>query len=259
MAHRIPRNAIVTGAARGIGQATVAALARAGMRVGCLDIDGHAAEKTSAALRSDGLLVEPIVADVSDRQSVIDGFGRFLGDEPLEALVNNAIYLRFQTLPEITEEVIERTFAVGMKGAIWCVQTGLPALEKAARANANASIVNVSSGAAFQGTTGFGAYAGLKAGLTGLTRQLAVELGPRGIRANSVAPGPIPTESALADPGKPDDWAMSALKRTPLGRMGAPEEVASVIAFLASGASSWVNGAVISVDGGKSVAAHDLR
>jgi hypothetical protein len=95
--------------------------------------------------------------------------------------------------------------------------------------------------------------------LTGITRQLAVELGPRGIRTNSVAPGAIPTEAALADPGKPDNWSESAIKRTPLGRMGTPDEVASAIAFLASSASSWINGQVISVDGGKQIASHDLR
>lgn len=252
-------NAIVTGAARGIGLASVRIMAEAGLRVGCLDIDADAAEAAASRLRYDGLDVEALAADVSDRQSVEAAFSAFLGDAPLYALVNNAVFIRFQPFGEVTEETVDRTLAVGLKGALWCIQAALPALEKSVTEAGDAAIVNVSSGAAFQGSVGFSAYASLKAGLTGLTRQLAVELGPRGIRTNSVAPGPIPTESALADPGKPANWGEGALKRTPLGRMGRPEEVASVIAFLASGASSWVNGQVISVDGGKSIAAHDLR
>jgi NAD(P)-dependent dehydrogenase (short-subunit alcohol dehydrogenase family) len=253
------KNAIVTGAAQGIGLATAKLLAQAGMRVGCLDINGAEAERAAAALTGGGHLAEAIVADVADKHSVESGFAAFLGGQPLYALVNNAVFIRFQPVGEVTEEALDKTIAVGLKGMFWCVQAALPALKQSASLNGDAAIVNVSSGAAFQGSVGFSVYTALKAGLTGVTRQLAVELGPVGIRANAVAPGPIPTESALADPGKPDNWASGAIKRTPLGRMGRPEEVASVIAFLASTASSWVSGQVISVDGGKSVAGHDLR
>lgn len=253
------RNVIITGAARGIGLAAARIMAESGLRVGCLDIDVASAEEAAASLRREGLDVSALAADVSSKSSVDAAFAGFLGEAPLFALVNNAVFIRFQLLQDVTEEAIDRTLAVGFKGAIWCIQAALPALDKSVAETGDAAIVNVSSGAAFQGSVGFAVYASLKAGLTGVTRQLAVELGPRGIRTNSVAPGPIPTESALADPGKPANWRESALKRTPLGRMGRPEEVASVIAFLASGASSWVNGQVISVDGGKSVAAHDLR
>ncbi|SED73002.1 3-oxoacyl-[acyl-carrier protein] reductase [Rhizobiales bacterium GAS191] len=253
------KNAIVTGGARGIGLATVRMLARSGMRVGCLDIHRGAAEEAASLLRHEGLDVEAINADVSSKGSIEGQFSSFLRDRPLYALVNNAVFIRFQPFQELTEDNIDKTLAVGLKGAVWCIQAALPSLEKSVREHGDAAIVNVSSGAAFQGSVGFSAYASLKAGLTGMTRQLAVELGPKGIRTNSVAPGPIPTESALAEAGKPANWGEGAIRRTPLGRMGTAEEVACVIAFLASKASSWVNGQVISVDGGKSVAAHDLR
>jgi NAD(P)-dependent dehydrogenase (short-subunit alcohol dehydrogenase family) len=253
------KNAIVTGGASGIGRATVKLLASSGMRVGCLDIDGTAAELTASNLRREGLDVEAIAADVSEKGSVERGFRVFLSDQPLNALVNNAVFIRFRTFSDLSEHDIDRTMDVGLKGAIWCVQTALPSLHKSVDAFDDAAIVNVSSGSAFQGSVGFSVYSALKAGLTGITRQLAVELGPRGIRTNAVAPGAIPTESALADRGKPDNWSESAIKRTPLGRMGRPDEVASVIGFLVSSASTWVNGQVISVDGGKQIASHDLR
>lgn len=252
-------NAIITGGARGIGLETVRLLARQGLRVGCLDIDEKAAEEVAAQLRHEGLDVEPIAVDVTDRERVQQAFDAFLAGQPLSALVNNAVFVRFQPFSELTEDSLDKTFDVGLKGAIWCIQAALPALRQAAAAFSDAAIVNVSSGAAFQGSIGFSAYSSLKAGLTGLTRQLAVELGRDGIRSNSVAPGPIPTESALADPGKPSDWTSGALKRTPLGRMGTSAEVAEVIMFLATKSSSWVNGQVIAVDGGKSITSHDLR
>jgi 3-oxoacyl-[acyl-carrier protein] reductase len=234
-------------------------MARAGLRIGCFDIDAGALEAAVASLRDEGHEAVALIADVSKKASIEVCFAKFLGEAPLFALVNNAVTIRIQPFPDVSEETVDKMLGVGLKGAIWCVQAALPALEKSVAETGDAAIVNVSSGSALQGSVGFSVYATLKADLTGLTRQLAVELGKRGIRTNSIAPGPIAKEAALADPDKPGNWEEGARTRTPLARRGKSEEVEAVIAFLASPASSWVNGQVISVDGGKSVAAHDLR
>lgn len=215
----VSTSAIVTGAARGIGFHTARALGRAGHRVGLLDIDAEVVVQAAATLRTEGLVAESLIGDITDRTGLTTTITSFVADTPLRVLVNNAVFLRFQSFEGIEEDNIDRSIAVGLKGAIWCVQSALPALRRSVRDLDDAAIVNVASGAAIQGTVGFSVYASLKAGLTGLTRQLAVELGRDGVRTNAVAPGPILTESALAEAGKPGDWEAATIRRTPLGRI----------------------------------------
>lgn len=251
------RSAIVTGAAHGIGRATAREFGARGMRVGCLDTDAKALEATVAALRQEGLDAEAILADVSSRQQMLEGIHAFAKDGSLSALVNNAVYIRFGSVADMQEEHIDRMLAVGIKGLYWGVQASLPFLIKAAEAYGDAAIVNVSSAAAVQGTTNFSTYTAVKSAVAGLTRQFAVELGPNGIRTNAVAPGPIPTENVVSHMPNLEGWRGRTIRKTPLGRMGRPEEIASAIAFLATPESSWVNGELILLDGGKSIAAHD--
>jgi 3-oxoacyl-[acyl-carrier protein] reductase len=251
------RSAIVTGAARGIGLATARHLARQGMRVGCLDIDGAALNGAVAALRATGAEAEAIVADIADRAAVRQAIEDFATRGAISVLVNNAAVVHFRPVDAIEDEELDRMIAVGVKGALWCVQAALPSLRRAAADLGDAAIVNVASAAAVQGPAGSAAYTAVKGALAALTRQLAVELGYAGIRVNAVAPGPIPTEYALSSTPDPAGWRARTERKTPLGRMGTAEEVASAIALLASPAARWINGEIVVVDGGKSIAAHD--
>ena len=240
--------AIVTGGARGIGRATAEAFAARGITVGIVDIDRAAVEAAAAEIGA-----EAIVADVADRAAYQAAIGAFAGRHGLSVLVNNAVFIRFGAIETMREDDIDRMLGVGVKGAFWGIQAALPHLRRAG----NAAIVNVASAAAVQGTANFSAYTAVKGAIAALTRQLAVELGPAGVRVNAVAPGPIPTEGALADMADPTPWRNRTIAKTPLGRMGTAEEVAEAIVFLSSGASRWINGEVIVVDGGKAIAAHD--
>jgi NAD(P)-dependent dehydrogenase (short-subunit alcohol dehydrogenase family) len=246
--------AIVTGAGQGIGRATAALLARSGMHVGCLDIDGAAAAAAATAVGAGGLRAEPLVADVSDRSAVgrvIADFGQRHG---LAVLINNAIWLTFEDIEAVSAETFDRMLAVGVKGPLWCVQAALPFLAATAQSAGDAAIVNVASAAAFQGMPGRSVYSTVKGAIVGMTRQNAVELGARGIRVNAVAPGPIPTEGASAVVTDASRLART-IERTPLGRLGTPDEVAGAIVQLAAPANRWVTGQIIAVDGGRVVSA----
>ncbi len=247
--------AIVTGAGSGIGRAAAIRLAQDGWCVGCLDIDAAALDCTVGQVRNDGLRAEPIACDVGDRGAVFAAVACFGDAHGIGALVNNAVWISFGPIEEIDEDAIDRMLAVGIKGALFCIQSSLPYLVKSATEIGDAAIVNLASGAVFRGTPEFSVYSAVKGALASLTRQNAVELGPRGIRSNAVAPGPIPTEGALDATPDVEGWKASAAARTPLGRMGTAEEVAQVIAFLCGKESRWVNGQVISTDGGRGVTA----
>lgn len=239
------RTALVTGAARGIGAATARALAAAGARVGLLDRDAAGLEDLASALpkASEGEH-RALPTDVTEAAAVeraVGGLGRDWGR--LDVLVNNAGVVRDARLPKVTDEDWQLTQDVNLRGAFLCARAAVPfMLERGwGRLLAATSIV------ARTGNFGQTAYAASKAGLIGLTRTWARELGPKGITANAVAPGFIDTPMLETVPEK---VVADLVARTPAGRMGRPEEVASVYLFLASEQAGFVNGAVIGVDGG---------
>ena len=234
--------AVVTGAARGIGQATAQTLHRAGWHVALTDIDPLVTERAAAL----GGGARGIVADVAaagDWQRVVAEVREHFG--PVDGLVLNALATDASPLDEMSPEAWQCQLDVNLTGAFHGLRACLPDL----LSNGQGRVVIVSSVHAHFGLPDVPGYAATKAGQTGLVRQVAAQYGPR-LRINSIAPGPIRT--AQWDRLSAADQQRSG-KQTALGRMGEPEEVAEVIAFLLSDRASYITGATIPVDGGWSI------
>ena len=241
--------AVVTGASRGIGRAVAERLAAQGARVAVLDVS---APRTAAAvdeMRKAGLDAHAFVVDVSQRDAVREAMANVARDlgAPISVLVNNAVWIRYQCVADADEETIDRILAVGFKGIVWTTQAAAEQMKR----RGGGSIVNISSIAAIRGMRDGAIYSALKAAVAAYTRSAAVELGPHGIRVNAVAPGIVGTPASLAN--FTDEMQKQKSAVTPLGRFGRPEELADVVAFLASPASSYVTGAHLVADGGLSV------
>jgi 3-oxoacyl-[acyl-carrier protein] reductase len=237
--------ALVTGGSRGIGSATAWALARIGMAVAVgYRSDPEGAEETVAKARADGGAGLAVPVDVRDEGSIEEAFRRVEAElGPVRVLVNNAGFTRDGLAVKYSTQNWEATIGTNLTGAFFCARRALPAMLKARWGR----IVNVASAAALRGNAGQAAYSASKAGVVGLTRSLAREVGGRGITANAVCPGFVHTR--MTEP-QSEEIRRRYVELTPAGRFGSAEEVAAVIAFLAGAEASYVNGAVISVDGG---------
>jgi len=237
--------ALVTGASRGIGSATCLALARAGLAVAVgYRSDPEAAEETVAKARADGGNALAVAVNVRDEASIEDAFRRVEGElGPVRVLVNNAGYTKDGLAVKYTTENWDATIDTNLKGAFMCSRRALPTMLKARWGR----IVNVASVAALRGNAGQAAYTASKAGLVGLTKSLAREVGGRGITVNAVCPGFVETRMTEV---QGQEARQRYMEMTPAGRFGSPEEVAAVIAFLSGPEAGYVNGAVVTVDGG---------
>jgi 3-oxoacyl-[acyl-carrier protein] reductase len=237
--------ALVTGASRGIGAACATALAAAGFDVAVGYVsDEPGARATADAVQALGRTAAVVQGDISESvaaDAVIAGAEDALG--PLDALVLNAGITRDGLMMRMSDDDWQAVLDTNLSGSFYCARAALRGMMKR-RAG---SIVAVSSVVGLMGNAGQVNYAAAKAGLIGMTKALAKEAGGRGVRANAIAPGYIVTDMTA---GLSDDIKEQLTGHTPLGRLGTPEDVAGLVAFLCTDAASFITGTVIPVDGG---------
>ncbi|MCG8349823.1 MAG: 3-oxoacyl-ACP reductase FabG [Chloroflexales bacterium] len=236
--------AIVTGAGQGIGRVTALTFAREGARVAVADINLAAAEKVAAEITdSDGEALA-VQIDVSQLESVEAAVAMVLEwGERVDALINNAGITRDARMHKMSEAQWDGVIAVNLKGVWLCSKTVAPLMI----AQGGGSIVNASSVVGIHGNFGQTNYVASKSGVIGMTKTWARELGPSGIRVNAIAPGFTMTEMIQSVPEKVLD---TVKERTPLRRLGDPQDIANAYLFLASDESSFITAQIISVDGG---------
>ena len=239
------RVALVTGAGNGIGKETARQLAARGAIVGVNDLKEEFVSAVVADIRAAGGQAFAVVQNIASREGITAAVqqarahaGRF------DILVNNAAWVRYQALPEIQPETLDRMLDVGFKSVVWGMQAAADAMD----AERGGAIVNVASTAALRSTLNSVVYSGIKAGVLGLTRAAAAELGARKIRVNAVCPSAVPTEGTQRNRNAERDALRAA--RTPLGRLGTVEDIARGICFLASDQAGFMTAQALVVDGG---------
>ena len=244
MTPTLPKVALVTGAARGIGLATARRFLADGWRVALLDIEGELLAQAVAGLaKADDTLA--LHCDVSDAKAVaaaIEQIAKRFGR--LDALVNNAGVAVFTPLLETSDADWNRILAVNLTGPFICTKAAAPLM----REHGGGAVVNITSISAVRASTLRSAYGTSKAGLAHLTKQLAVELASLGIRVNGVAPGPVDT--AMAKAVHTAEIRADYHDAIPLNRYGLEEELAEAIFFLSSDRASYITGQILAVDGG---------
>ncbi|KRC54129.1 MULTISPECIES: 3-oxoacyl-ACP reductase FabG [unclassified Nocardioides] len=236
------RSAIVTGAAQGIGLAIATVLAEHGARVSIADLDGEKAAAAAAGIAGEA---RGVACDVTDEASVaglVTGAVEAYGG--LDVLVNNAGITRDASLRKMTLENFQAVVTVHLQGT-WL---GIRAASEVMREARAGSIINISSMSGKVGNPGQTNYSAAKAGIVGMTKAAAKELAHHGVRVNAIQPGLIRTP--MTEAMTPEAWAATEAT-IPMRRAGEPEEIANVVAFLASDLASYMTGAVLEVSGGR--------
>lgn len=240
------RVALVTGAASGMGRATAQLFADEGATVAAADREVAGVEKVVAEINDAGGKAAAFALDVSDADAIVRTVGEIVASlGPIDILVNNAgVSIPAPVEMAGFEQAWERTFAVNLTAHVLLIRACLPHLKR----NGDGRIVNIASTEGLGATARISPYTSSKHGVIGLTRSLAVELGREGVTVNAVCPGPIRTGMTAGIPE--EDKTKFARRRVPLRRYGEPEEVAHATLSLVLPASSFINGAVLVVDGG---------
>jgi 3-oxoacyl-[acyl-carrier protein] reductase len=236
--------AIVTGAGKGIGAAIARRLSRDGFQVVInYGSDEAAANALVQSLETEGgkaIAIQGDVAGTTTHERLFDIAEQVFG--PVGVLVNNAGTMRNSTIAEASDEDFERQCAVNLGGVFRGMRIATNRLADGGR------IVSLSSSVVGLYQPNYGLYAATKAAVEAMTKVLAKELGPRGIRVNAVAPGPVETGFFLA--GKPAELVETIRQGNPLGRLGQPDDIAAIVAFLAGPDGDWINGQVLRANGG---------
>ncbi|MGH9303339.1 MAG: SDR family NAD(P)-dependent oxidoreductase [Acidimicrobiales bacterium] len=236
------RRVVVTGATSGIGRATALAFAAEGALVTGI---GRRSERLDELRADSDGVIEPVALDITERQALREAIDRIAAHGKLDVLVNNAGVAYAEPLLEVTDDHWDHTLEVNLTAAFVASQ----AAARHMVAVGQGTIVNIASVDAFVAESPFGAYCPSKAGLVMLTRMLAFELGPLGIRCNALCPGMVVTEMTADDLSPAFEAAY--VERIPLGRFSEADEQARVVLFLASDDASYLNGAAVEVDGGE--------
>ncbi len=241
--------AIVTGAGRGIGRAIAAAMAREGALVVVMDLNQELGTKTVADLIASGAYAEFIRADVCHKEEVEQAVAQVLKQHGrIDILVNNAGVHDARPFWEEPEELWNRMYRVNVLGTVFPSQ----AVVRHMLTRRQGVIVNIASKAGVVGEPGHAAYSASKGAIISLTRAMAIELAPYGIRVNAICPGPVETDMLYT--AVPEEAARRELAASvPLGRLGRPRDIAEAVVFLASDESEWCTGQALSIDGGMSI------
>ena len=238
------RVAFVTGASRGIGRAIALKLCRAGFEIVVASPELENNEAVAGEIRACNGEAMTLNLDVTSPESVKEGFAKTLKDKTrIDVLVNNAGIARDGLAVRMKPSDWQLVLKVNLEGAFLCSQQVLPGMMR----NRWGRIVNISSVVGQAGSVGQANYAASKAGLIGLTKALAQEMGSRGITVNAIAPGYIATDMTK---DLPEELKQKMLASIPLGRMGTPDDIAGVVKFLISDEASYITGHVLAVNGG---------